>query len=108
MFVMITYPLSILAWCYSNFDVILHIPINRIIIHEYTLQNHQEAKFAIVEYLCPLGYDKALKCSNKNFEKPEKVKNHLLWFHKVPPLKIEYGHYMGLNFTPIERITYKY
>ena len=84
------------------------ISTNRIIIHEYTLQNHQKAKFAIVEYLCPLGYDKALKCSNKNFEKPEKVKNHLLWFHRVPPLKIEYGHYMGLNFTPIERITYKY
>ena len=84
------------------------ISTNRIIIHEYTLLNHQKAKFAIVEYLCPLGYDKALKCSNKNFEKPEKVKNHLLWFHKVPPLKIEYGRYMGLNFTPIERITYKY
>ena len=86
----------------------IRISANRIIIHEYALLNHKKAKFAIVEYLCPLGYDNALICSNKNFEKPEKVKNHLLWFHRVPPLKIEYGHYMGLNFTPIERITYKY
>ena len=89
------------------------IPIstNRIIIHEFSLPNQKKPKHAIVEYLCPLGYDIALKCSNKNFENPEKVKRHLLWFHRVPPHKIENGHQMqqmGLSFTPIERITYKY
>ena len=84
------------------------ISTNRIIIHEYTLRNQQEVKFGIVEYLCPLGYDAPLKCSNKNFENIEKAKNHLLCVHGIPPHKIENGHYMGLCFTPIERITYKY
>ena len=84
------------------------ISTNRIIIHEFSLLNQKYPKFGIVEYLCPLGYDVPLKCSNKNFENFEKVKRHLLWFHRVPPRKIENGHQMGLNFTPIERITYKY
>ena len=84
------------------------ISTKRIIIHEFSLPNQKRPKHAIVEYLCPLGYDIALKCSNKNFENPEKVKRHLLWLHRVPPHKIETGHHMELNFTPIERITYKY
>ena len=86
------------------------ISTNRIIIHELPefLLNERYPKCGIVEYLCPLGYDDPLKCSNKNFENFEKAKNHLLCVHRVPPHKIENGHYMGLCFTPIERITYKY
>ena len=86
------------------------ISTNRIIIHELPefLLNETYPKCGIVEYLCPLGYDDPLKCSNKNFENFEKAKNHLLCVHRVPPHKIENGHYMGLCFTPIERITYKY
>ena len=80
----------------------------RIIIHEVSSLNQKYPKFGIVEYLCPLGYDVPLICSNRIFDNPEKVIRHLLWYHRVPPHKIENGHYMGLSFTPIERITYKY
>ena len=63
--------------------------------------NQKNLKFVIVEYLCPLGYDKWCNSSNKKFENAECVKKHLLNFHKIPR-KLQKP-----RFAPIPRITYK-
>ena len=63
--------------------------------------NQKNLKFVIVEYLCPLGYDKWCNSSNKKFENAECVKKHLLNFHKIPR-KLQKP-----RFAPIRRITYK-
>ena len=63
--------------------------------------NQKNLKFVIVEYLCPLGYDKWCNSSNKKFKNAECVKKHLLNFHKIPR-KLQKP-----RFAPIRRITYK-